>query len=381
MIHNNLDIQNHHIGPMCFLKILYYFLNIRDDTINTVENYTENVLKQFLVLEASTSEKISYHFIHAKPSAIFENVSTLAIFIKAMIHFVLLSVAQHTCSMFNITSPLGSCTISNLIQMLVPHINILRKHCTSCQTSIPYISIADIAYLLVQNKTNEWVTAIDINVYSNNQQFRLFNSVKYGKNNPLILSTTFPFDSQLQYSFSDLLKKSLITFIENDQLPKIYFKNEKFVFDLSISSNSTIKISQNFINIEPINQHMKHSSFSHPHPNINTNQNLSRSLHPNKINNLNLSVPDMSIFIDFVENIITSDPSHQGYICSCARGTYNTNLLFFNIAGKYKYCPKKNGHHQRNNVAIMINTKDYTYSIRCKDIECNNTILSWKKIK
>ncbi|CAF4204590.1 unnamed protein product, partial [Adineta steineri] len=190
-------------------------------------------------------------------------------------------------------------------------------------------------------------------------------SVKYGKNNPLILSTTFPFDSQLQYSFSDLLKKSLITFIENDRLPKIYFKNEKFVFDLSTSSNSTITKLQNFTNIEPINQHMKHSSFSHPHPNINTNQNLSRSLHLNKINNLNLSVPDMSIFIDFVENIITSDPSHQGYICSCARGTYNTNLLFFNIAGKYKYCPKKNRHHQRNNVAIMINTKDYTYSIRC----------------
>ncbi|CAF4402525.1 unnamed protein product, partial [Rotaria magnacalcarata] len=48
----NLKIQNHYIGPMCCLKVLYYFLNAPDDTVNTVERYTENILKQFLVLEA-----------------------------------------------------------------------------------------------------------------------------------------------------------------------------------------------------------------------------------------------------------------------------------------------------------------------------------------
>lgn len=52
LIDNNLDVQNHYIGPMCCLKVLHYFLNGLDDTINTVESYTEKILKQFLVLEA-----------------------------------------------------------------------------------------------------------------------------------------------------------------------------------------------------------------------------------------------------------------------------------------------------------------------------------------
>ena len=140
-------------------------------------------------------------------------------------------------------------------------------------------------------------------------------------------------------------------------------------------------MSRNFINIESINKHINNSSFPYLYTNINASQNLSHSLHVNKINNLNLPVPDIQIFTNFVENIITSDPSHQGYIHSCLRGTYNKDLLFFNIAGNYRYCPKRNGHHQRNTVAIMINTKSRTYSIRCKDVDCNNTFLSWKKME
>lgn len=80
----------------------------------------------------------------------------------------------------------------------------------------------------------------------------------------------------------------------------------------------------------------------------------------------------MQVFLNFVGNIITSEPSHQGYIHSCVHGIYNKDLLFFDIAGNYRYCPKKKGHHKRNTVAIMINTKNYTYCIRCKDIESGN---------
>ncbi|CAF3244150.1 unnamed protein product [Rotaria sp. Silwood2] len=380
-IDKNLDIENHYIGPISSLKILYYFLNIPNNTIDTIETYTQKILKQFLVLQASTNEKISYHFIHSKPSVLFENVSSLGTFLKAIIHFLLLSVIRHKCTMFNINSPSEPCTISNLIQILGPYVNILRKHCTSCTISIPYVSIANISYLLVRSRTDKWTTAIDINVYSKNQQFRLFNSVKYGKNNPLIPSTIFPFDSSLQYSSSDILKKSLITLIEDHQIPKIYFKNKNFIIHFSPYSNSTTTIPHNLSNIKLINDHIEHSCFLNLDTNTNTNQNSPSSLHLNKSNKLDLSVPDIQIFMIFVQNIITSDPSHQGYIHSCIRGTYNKNLLFFNIAGHYKYCPKKKNHHQHNNVAIIINIKNYTYSIRCKDPECNNTILSWKKIK
>ena len=54
--------------------------------------------------------------------------------------------------MFNINSSIDQCrNISNLINLLTPHVNILRKYCITNETSIPYITIADIAYLLVQN--------------------------------------------------------------------------------------------------------------------------------------------------------------------------------------------------------------------------------------
>ncbi|CAF3441962.1 unnamed protein product [Rotaria socialis] len=381
-IDKNLYIEDHYKGPMSCLKILYYFLNVPNDTINTSESYTKNILKQFLVLEASTSEKISYHLIHANPSALFQNTTTLRIFMKTIIHFLLLSIIQHKCTTFNINLTVQECaTTSNLINQLVPFVNTLRKHCNRCNTSIPFLSIADIAYLLVQNKTNQWTLAIDTNVYSKNQQLRLFESFKYGKNNPLVLSTKFPFHSEIQYSYPNLLKKSLITFMEHDIKPKIYLKDKNFVVDLSSISNPINTLSYNFIHVNLLNQYIDPSIFYNPPTNINIDRNLPKSKHFNTIENLSLSIPDMQMFLNFVENIITSESTHQGYVHSCIRGTYNKNLLFFNIAGNYRFCPKKNDHHKRNTVAIMVDTKNYIYCTRCKDIECNNTILSWKKIK
>ncbi|CAF4807066.1 unnamed protein product [Rotaria sp. Silwood1] len=208
LVDKNLDIQNHYIAPISCLKILYYFLNGPDDTITSVETYTENILKQFLVLEASTDEKISYHFIHAKPSVLFENTSILGIFIKAIVHFLLLSITQHKCSMFNINLSKEECSsTSNLMHHLAPSLNTLRKNCTR-----------------------------------------------------------YP------------------------------------------------------------------SSFCNPSTIINTDRNSANSMDVNAINKLNLSATDIQIFLNFVENVITSEPSHRGYVHSCVRGTLNKNLLFFNIA-------------------------------------------------
>ncbi|CAM2729007.1 unnamed protein product [Rotaria socialis] len=333
LIDKNLNIQNHYIGPMCCLKVLYYFLNAPDDTINTVESYIENILKQFLVLEASTTEKISYHFINANPSILFESISSLGIFIKAIIRFLLLAIVQHKCAMFNMDIPIEQFNnASNLTIQLVPFIHTLRNHCRQCNTSIPYVSIADIAYLLVQNRGNEWTLAIDTNVYSNNQQFRLFNCVKYGKNNPLVPSTTFPFHYQLEYSSHNLLKKSLITYMEDDHIPKVYLNGDKFDINLSSISNRIATFSYNLININLINQHIKPLTFSKPSTNASKSHTPQNLIHLNKINHLNSSVKDIQLFLNFVENIVTSEPSYQGYVHTCVRGIYNKDLLFFNIA-------------------------------------------------
>jgi hypothetical protein len=285
--------------------------------------------------------------------------------------------------MFDINLPTYQSSILNLIELLAPYIDTLRNHCASCRSTIFDISIADIAHLLVRNKTNKWTVAIDMNVYCKNQQFRLFKSVKSGKNNPLIPSVKFPFDSQLKFSERNLLQKSLITFIEDDNIPKIYFKDNKFVLNLSIMSvsNPIISIAQNYVNIKLINEAVENLYLPNTNIDSDKNRNSSNICSSCKINAIYLSDHDIQILIDFVENIIKSDASRQGYIHSCLPGTYNKNLLFFNISGKYRYCPKKKGHHQRNSVAIIVDTKNYTYCIRCKDKECNNTILIWNKIK
>ena len=52
LIDKNRHIQNHYLGPISCLRILYYFLNPTDNTIKTIQRHTENLLMQFLVLDA-----------------------------------------------------------------------------------------------------------------------------------------------------------------------------------------------------------------------------------------------------------------------------------------------------------------------------------------
>ena len=100
-------------------------------------------------------------------------------------------------------------------------------------------------------------------------------------------------------------------------------------------------LSHNFININLNNEHIDYLAFGALCTNIDTKQNLSNTSHDYKIKNLDLFEDDIKIFISFIENIITCDSFHQDCIHPCIRGTYNKNVLFFNIAGNYKYCPKK----------------------------------------
>ncbi|CAF4500453.1 unnamed protein product, partial [Rotaria socialis] len=61
--------------------------------------------------------------------------------------------------------------------------------------------------------------------------------------------------------------------------------------------------------------------------------------------------------------------SIQGYISACVRGKYISDIFFFNIAGEYRFCTRKGSHHQRNTTVILIDIKNETYSIQCKDSE------------
>ena len=77
---------------------------------------------------------------------------------------------------------------------------------------------------------------------------------------------------------------------------------------------------------------------------------------------------------------MTKDDKHIGKIQSYVQRNRNTNKLFFNISGDYRFCPKKGMHHKRNCTAIIIGMSHDTYAIRYKDPNCDNNFLTWHHI-
>ncbi|CAF2876708.1 unnamed protein product [Rotaria sp. Silwood2] len=326
-------------------------------------------------------KKISYHFIHANPSVLFENNFTLGLFIKVLIHYLLRLTAAHKCSSFNINFTLKKYTITNLILLLTPYISILRLKCTECHILSNCITAAETAYLLVLNARYEFTVAIDLNVYSKNQQFRLFDCVKKGKGNSLLPCTYFLFNNGSEISYMDLLQKSIVTNIQQIDLPIVYLENNQFLCKLINTTVSSQSVYYNLNNLSDINAHIK--LFFSSNTNCASISNLSNSNITPMTTYINIDQSQYQIqqFIPFVEKIIKSDTLHQGYIYSCVRGNHNKDLLFFNIGGQYRFCPRKGTHHQNNTTAILIDIKNYTYCIRCKDPDCNNCFLLWNSIE
>ncbi|CAF1506872.1 unnamed protein product, partial [Rotaria sordida] len=81
------------------------------------------------------------------------------------------------------------------------------------------------------NKQNQHNLAIDLNVYSKNQQFRLYDCVKRGQSNFLRQSTYFQFNEAFETSYHTILKKSIIAYnIEHSNLQVVYLENNQFKF-------------------------------------------------------------------------------------------------------------------------------------------------------
>lgn len=85
-------------------------------------------------------------------------------------------------------------------------------------------------------------------------------------------------------------------------------------------------------------------------------------------------------YLSFVQQIITVDHRHIGSVSSIVQGTRNSNKLFFNISGSYRYCPVKRNYHQRSSTSIIIDMSTNCYAIRCKDPKCDNSKLKWNHI-
>ncbi|CAF1292374.1 unnamed protein product [Rotaria sordida] len=335
-ITNNLDIESPYIGARCFLKILYNLLNFQQN-IDCEANYKMDlILQQFLVLNSCTSDKISYHFIHANPCVLFENNLTLGLFVRIAINFLLYSIAQHKCSSFSVNFDLQKNTTIDLLLLLTPYINILRKCCTNCKLYGGYVTVSEIAHLLVLNKQNEFTTAVDVNVYSQHQQFRLFDCVKRGKMNPLVRSSNFQFHDYVESSYYEILQKSLITYIHQLNLPIISIKNNQFQWTTMNEINLLETTHKSLLNLNHINRYFN-IFYGLNTKSISDQRPCNLTIESTTYSNINHDT-QVELFRPFVENLIKQDRSHQGYIRSCVRGTYNADMLFFNIGGQYRYC-------------------------------------------
>jgi IS1 family transposase len=272
--------------------------------------------------------------------------------------------------------------MSGLISLLGPHVNVLRTSCTECYINSKLITVAEIAHLLVVNKQKEYTLAIDLSVYAKNQQFRLFNCVKKKQQNPLIQTSFYPCHENTETSYFEILKKSLVTYHDGIQVPILKLKDNEFLCQITDARHSTVFDNYNAINLNTINTHNK-NFFSNATASIC----ISNSIKPNistqiKIqNNSSQFQQYVQQFKPFVENLIKSDSSHQGFIRSCVPGNRNTDIIFYNIGGHYRFCPHKGTHHQRNTTAILIDINNSTYAIRCKDPDCENSVLAWKNIE
>ncbi|CAF2042231.1 unnamed protein product [Rotaria magnacalcarata] len=359
-INNNKHIKESHIGPQTCLKIFQYFFNIGKNINSQTTNSTNLALQEFLVLEASTTEKKSFHFIHANPSILFENNITLGLFIKIMIHYCLWLTAKHKCSFFDINLILKKYSIIELISLLTPYVTTLCTHCTECQLFSNSITIAELAYLLVLNKQDQFRLAIDLNVYSNNQQFRLFDSVKRGMNNALLQSKSFPFNNKLKTSYFEILEKSIVSNVKEIYVPIISLENNQFIIKQVNSINSSVIIDTSHMKLNDINIHA--DAYLTPDTNSQyiINSKISKMKQIPTRNVFDQIDNQIHKFIPFVEKLINLDPLHQGYISSCIRGNHNTNIFFFNIGGEYRYCIRKGTHHARNTTAILIDIKNET---------------------
>ncbi|CAF2941401.1 unnamed protein product [Rotaria sp. Silwood2] len=239
-----------------------------------------------------------------------------------------------------------------------------------------YINVAEIAHLLVLNKQNQWSLAIDLNVYCKNQQFRFFDCTKRRRNNSLLQSNHFSFHQNLEVSyFETLKKKSIVTYnTELSHLPILYLDKNYMKFKIK-NSKTLITFEHYSKTLDSINYHLKCYFVLNKSIVFTSKSNETDSL-ASENNYVNLSAPEIKQFTQYVQKMITANKNHEGFIRQCVRGNYNNDLLFFNIGGNYRFCTRKDAHHQSNTTSILINKRKLTYAIRCKDPQCNNTKFS-----
>lgn len=276
---------------------------------------------------------------------------------------------KHKCSHYHIDLPCSYYSSAESLSLLSAHVQTMRIYCENCFIYKNLINASDIAHLIIINKKRMKSLAIDTHVYSTNQQFRLLGCVKYGHNNPFKQVINLKFKMVDNQVLHEVLLRSLITNSGESPSMTIQMKNHKFQIDSTVFTSHYSQL-KNFILI--LNRENRYNESNHTiqHKKIFSNQNSI----PIQSNDNSVSIQK---YFDFVNKLISNDLHHRGFIRSHIIGTRNRNVLIYNIGGDYRYCPRKGTHHLRNSTSILIDMLHQKFAFRCKDSECDNTILIW----
>ena len=175
---------------------------------------------------------------------LFDNSVTFGLFIKVFVHLLLYSTGKHKCSKFDINLNEKKYTTKQLIAITIKaYIDMLRIHCTNFLIYSDFIRVSDVAHLLTLNTDDQLSFVIDMNVYSKDQQFRLFDCGKIGQMRSLVYCNLSPFNKRNDMSCTDVLRKSIITNIELINIPIICIKNNDT--DMNEISSSPVVSNKN----------------------------------------------------------------------------------------------------------------------------------------
>ncbi|CAF4790373.1 unnamed protein product [Rotaria magnacalcarata] len=359
--HHICDLVNQ--LPEQIIKSNYIFLSIEND--NKTRQFFYSSIEELIALynQSSRNERSLYEIIFltniVKTYVDFEYYidNNLDINDHCIGANCFLKILHYTLNGFDHKEDLNE----NYIDIALQQLLVLEANCTS----------------------SEYISAIDLNAYSKRQQFRLYDCVKRGQNNFLCQSTYFQFKQSFENSYGTLLKKSIITYnAEHSNLQVVYLESNQFKFKHTDTQIVSLLSQHNQNMFTIIKQHLEFDfmiEINNGKPSFqNNNFNFLQIDKP--YDYINLRQQQVQKYTAFVQKLITSDKNHQGYIQSCVRGTYNKDHLFFNIAGNYRFCPRRGSHHKQNRIAILIDTNKQIYTIRCKDNECSNIILTWNSI-
>ena len=197
-----------------------------------------------------------------------KTTSHLLLFCVGTMHYLLTSLLTHKCSSFSIDVNLQSFSLRQLISVASSFVFQLRNNCTGCMLWRNSISIAELAHLLVQDKNNRWTLAIDLSVYSRNQQFRCFDCVKIGKQNRLISFESLINASVQISSYTHTLLSSLITYSPTaDALNILHLENSQFLIGHALINSTPVPMTNHSHYYHNIHPYVSNSAAnSHPPP-------------------------------------------------------------------------------------------------------------------